>query len=44
MGKWEHFKKLFDRTFFRMTFQFLLVIFVAFLILLALGAYEASGK
>ena len=41
--KWKHFLKLFDSTFFRMAFQFILILFVAFLILLAVGYYEASG-
>lgn len=40
--RWQRFLKLFDRTFFRMTFQFLLIVLVAFLILLAV--YGVAGK
>lgn len=40
--RWRRFLRLFDRTFFRMVFQFLIIIFLAFLLLIALGYYEAS--
>ena len=42
-GRWRNFIKLFDQTFFRMAFQFIVILFIAFLILLALGYYEAGG-
>ena len=41
--KWRHFLKLFDSTFIKMSLQFLAIVFVAFVVLFAVGYYEASG-
>ena len=38
------FMNLFDKTFFKMAFQFLAIVIVAFIILLLVGSYEAGGR
>ncbi|OHA27337.1 MAG: hypothetical protein A3C06_00610 [Candidatus Taylorbacteria bacterium RIFCSPHIGHO2_02_FULL_46_13] len=43
-AKWRHFLKLFDGTFFKMSLQFLAIVFVVFVILFALGYLEAGGR
>jgi len=43
-NKWRHFLKLFDSTFFRMAFQFIAILFIVFLILMAVSYYEAGGS
>jgi len=42
--RWDRFIRLFDRTFFKMAFQFLAIVFVGFIILLVVGFYEAGGS
>ena len=39
---WRRFLRLFDSTFFRMAFQFIAILFVVFLILMAVSYYEAG--
>ncbi len=41
---WKNFLRLFDGTFFRMSFQFLALVFLAFLVLLAVRLYEVGGE
>lgn len=41
---WENFTRLFDQVFFRMSFQFIFIVLIAFIVLLVVGYYEARGK
>ena len=43
-NKWRHFLKLFDATFFKMTFQFLLIVFIGFIVLVIVGNYISGGS
>jgi hypothetical protein len=36
--------KLFDKTFFRLAFLFLVIVFAGFLIILAIGYYDLNNK
>ncbi len=43
MNRWQRILKLFDRTFFRMAFQFLAIIFVAFFLFVVVGAFSIGA-
>lgn len=42
--KWWHFLKLFDSTFFKMALQFIVIICIGFVVLLAVGFYEVEKQ
>jgi len=41
--KLKRFLRLFDSTFFKMSFQFFIILFLAFIVLIVISAYEAKG-